>query len=154
FNPVDAEILYLTRPGLDLEDYKNVKGIDWQDRLFRTANMNRQNLSIRGGNMQTKYAMSMSYIDQEGVMINYGYKRYQGRISMDHDFSSKLNVGGNINYARDVNEGQLASVRQNDGFGYSNYTMYHIWGYRPIAGGDGDFDLEDELVDPEINDMR
>lgn len=153
--PDAAEELYLTMPNKTLEDYRSVNGIDWQDKLFKQAVMNRHNLSIRGGNPQTKYAISLSYIDQGGVIINSGYKRYQGRISLNHDVTTKLSVGANINYAKDLSFGQLASTQQNgSGFGYSNYLLYHTWGYRPIAGGSDEFPLEDELNDPEIEDMR
>src|SRR5690606_33804578 len=37
-----------------LEDYRNVEGLDWQDRIFQVAPIQDHNLSVRGGTKATK----------------------------------------------------------------------------------------------------
>src|SRR5690554_1040610 len=55
-----------------LDYYRNVEGIDWQDEVIRTGAVHIHNLAIRGGTEQTKYAISGSMYDQEGVIANTG----------------------------------------------------------------------------------
>lgn len=78
-----SEGTYLANENRTLEDYRNMKGIDWQDKIFRTAFVHMHNLSVRGGNNSTKYSVSASLNDQDGVIRNSGYKKYQGRITLE-----------------------------------------------------------------------
>ncbi|TZF86279.1 TonB-dependent receptor (plasmid) [Pedobacter sp. BS3] len=147
-NPSAAE----TRYGTDLELYKNVKGYDWQDQIFHTAPTQIHNLSLRGGNAQTKYSVSGSIYNMEGVIINSGQKRYQGRAVLDQVINKRLKAGININYSSTTNHGQIAS----SGGSASSSYMYSVWGYRPITIGaidddDQDLNLEDELTDDVVD---
>ncbi|MDE5694464.1 MAG: TonB-dependent receptor plug domain-containing protein, partial [Alistipes sp.] len=54
---------YLTKPGRTLDFYRTHEGIDWQDRLFRSALMHTHNVSVTGGTKQTRYAVSGSVVD-------------------------------------------------------------------------------------------
>src|SRR5690606_20669315 len=53
-DPVSAADIY-TRGGASIEDYKDIQGVDWQDQFFRTGQTNIHNISLRGGNKDTKY---------------------------------------------------------------------------------------------------
>jgi TonB-linked SusC/RagA family outer membrane protein len=48
---------YLTG-GKTFESYRNVKGVDWQDQVFRQAPIISNSLSMSGGNAATKYFLS------------------------------------------------------------------------------------------------
>src|SRR5690606_7918025 len=93
----------------DLEKYRGVKGIDWQDMLFRTGATNIHNLSLRGGSTQTKYMLSGSIFEQEGTIVNSGFQRYQGRFSVDQTINNKLSTGININFNRGNSHGIVAN---------------------------------------------
>ena len=80
-NFTNATATYLTKPGRTLDDYKEIKGIDWFDLCLQSAPMKNHDLSIRGGNANSKYSVSGSYFGQEGVFINTGFRRWQGRIN-------------------------------------------------------------------------
>jgi TonB-linked SusC/RagA family outer membrane protein len=71
-------------------DYANT---NWQNEIFRTAVVKNYDLSIRGGTDKTKFSVSGSYFDQDGIVINTGYKRYSGRVNIDNKISDKFNVG-------------------------------------------------------------
>lgn len=138
----------------DLESYRNEKSYDWQDQIFRTAPLQIHNLSISGGNSQTKYMISGSIYDQDGIIINSGFTRYQGRFSIDQVLSPKIKVGLNTNYSVLRNYGQIASDPGSSGSA-SSYLLYSVWGFRPVTG-DGT-DLTGDLLDPDIsvtNDFR
>src|SRR5690606_32295546 len=147
-NPDVNKRVYLTRPGRELEDYKNIKAVDWQDLMFRDAFMQSHNLSLSGGNAQTKYRISGSLFDRNGVVINSGYDRKQLRIVLDQAISDKVKAGINLNYANEGNHGSLSSVAQGIGTGYSTYQLYRIWGYRPVTGSES-VDLIDDVMDEE-----
>ncbi|WP_017260032.1 SusC/RagA family TonB-linked outer membrane protein [Pedobacter arcticus] len=144
YTPADAESIYLTRPNRTLEDYKNVQGYNWQDKLFRTAIMNNHNLSLRGGNRGTKYSFSGNLINQDGVIINSGFNRYQGRARVDQEINKNLKFNLNLNYSTDKNYGQLTNAQASGNNSYATYIMYRTWGYRPVTTGG---DLEDMLFD-------
>ena len=67
-----------------MNQYKQVKGVDLQNDLFGTpAPFINGYLAIRGGNDKTKYNISGNYANQEGIIINSGFKRYQLKINLD-----------------------------------------------------------------------
>jgi TonB-linked SusC/RagA family outer membrane protein len=68
---------------------------NWQDQIFRTAPFTNQTLSISGGRDKLTYFISGNYTDQEGIIINSGYKRYSTRLNLDAQ-SGKLRVGLNF----------------------------------------------------------
>src|SRR5690606_25461249 len=117
-----------------------MKGIDWQNLLFRESLNQIHSLSLRGGSRTTKYSLSGSIFDQEGIIINTGSKRYQGRLSVDHEFNKRLRMSINVNYSENGRTGQIVNAG-----GASNYTafaLYRTWAYRPVSGG-VDYDLLD-----------
>lgn len=137
--------IYLAN-GKSIEDYKNEKAFDWQDAVLRQAPMANYNLAITGGTKQTRYAISGSYLDQQGILINSGYKRYQGRIVLDQTINSKLKIGINANYSNLLQSGISPSQSV---FSASHNLMVAIWGARPVSP-DVD-DPDDVLFDPTIN---
>ena len=69
---------------------------DWQDAIFRQAPIQNHTLSISGGNANVRYYLSGNYFDQQGIVINSGYKRYSARANVDIK-SGRLTVGLNFN---------------------------------------------------------
>lgn len=137
--------IYLSN-GKSIDDYKNVQAFDWQEAVLRRAPMANYNLSVTGGTKQTRYAISGSLLDQQGILINSGYKRYQGRIVLDQTINSKLKISVNANYSNLLQSGISPSQSV---FSASHNLMVAIWGARPVSP-DVD-DPEDMLFDPTIN---
>ncbi len=84
---------------LSAEGYDTVN-TDWQDALFRKAPVSSYDVSFSGGNEKTRFALSVGYFDQEGIIINTGYKRLSSRLNLDHEISKKLRVGASISYTK------------------------------------------------------
>jgi len=132
--------------GKTIDSYKDAKGIDWQDVLFGNERLTQiYSLSMRGGNAQTKYSISGSVNDIEGIVVNTGTKRYQGRIAIDQIVNTRFKTGLNINYSSNRAYGVPAAIGS---VNYSSFLLYNTWGYRPITGRE-DFDLLNEDVDDE-----
>lgn len=151
---VNTKSQYLTG-GKNFDTYKNWKGVDWQDQVFRTAPIYSNSISVSGGNSATKFYLSLSGLKQEGIVKYSGYDRYQGRFKLDHSINSKLKLGMNLNYSALKSYGTIPSSLTNSSSQSSN-LMFSVWGYRPITG-DSTFDLLsglDPYFENDLNDSR
>ncbi len=78
---------------------------DWQDELTQTAITLDQNLIMSGGTENLTYRASLGYLDQEGIVINTGIKRYSGRVSATQKLlDGRLNIDFNLNSTIETSE--------------------------------------------------
>lgn len=145
---------YYDPTGRTLDTYRNISGLDWQNHLFKRGPVHNHRFSIRGGTRETRYSISGSIFDQNAIIVNTGYKRYQGRISLDQWINNKIRIGVNANYSDQLGYGQiLGRTSATSETTISGYLLYSVWGYRPVTGRDiGDDYLLDEIIDDEIED--
>ena len=80
---------------------------NWMDEIFRVAPINNVEFSASGGNDKTKFYISNSYFDQQGIVIESYYKRFNSRINLDHQVSDKLKIGENISLTTSGNRRSL-----------------------------------------------
>lgn len=76
---------------------------DWQEALYRNAPFQRHNLSIYGGNDKTKYFLSGSYQNQDGIMLGTDQQVYNFRVNVDSKVSKRLTVGANVAFTYNDN---------------------------------------------------
>lgn len=146
YSLVDFQARYL-KDGLTIEDYKNMKSIDWQDQILQTAPVQNYSLNVSGGNLQTRYNGTFSVYDQDGVIKNSNYSRFQGRLSLDQKVTDKIKLNINVNYARMTQTGDSPSQTNYSG---SANLLPNTWSYRPFANFDG-YDILDNLTDDAVN---
>jgi TonB-linked SusC/RagA family outer membrane protein len=133
-----------------LNDYKNDKGINWQDQVLQTAPFQNYNVAVRGGNNGSNYSVSLSATDQGGAVISSGFQRYQGRVALDQKVNTKLMVGMNINYAYTKSYGLVIS--NYGGNDRSNAFLSSVYSYRPVGTSPSDDNaLLNSPEDPDIN---
>lgn len=138
-----------------LEDYRRIPGYDWQDDVYRTSFTQKYDISLRGGSAGTKYNISFSAVDQDGIIVNSNFQRYQGRVNFTQDITKKLQFTLNANYARAVTSGVSPSVNTNSTSSATGWLIYSIWGYRPVTPVG--VDISDSLLDEDLsgsNDYR
>ena len=87
-----------TTPGEFLDPSLLGKGTDWQDELFRNAPMSKHQLSLSGGVLNTTYYMSGEYLDQKGVALGSGFKRFSFRLNLDNKPREWATVGVNLSF--------------------------------------------------------
>jgi TonB-linked SusC/RagA family outer membrane protein len=80
-------------------DFSNIVSRNWQDEALRTAVVNNHFISARGGTEKSSYSASIGYIDQEGVIIENEYSKYNFRINATHQQTEKLKFGFTLNTA-------------------------------------------------------
>ncbi len=122
------------RPYLD--GVQGLTDTDWQDEIFRTGWIQNHNLSVSGGSENFRYFASGEFMDQDGLVISTGFKRYSGRFNMDLT-SGKLKVGLNINPA--LTKHDLANT-EGPWWDYGVIGLaLHISPIWPVYNGDGSY---------------
>jgi len=86
------------RTGTDPYIYPNT---DWNDLLYRTAQINSHNVRIGGGNESTRYSFSVGYLDQDGVLLGTSAQQYNVRFNLDSKVSEKFNYSVKISGRHD-----------------------------------------------------
>lgn len=134
----------------DAEYYRNPpRTYDWQDYAYRMAFLTSHSLNISGGSAQTRYNATISYYNQDGVLINSNYERYQGKFSLDNRIlKDKVRVIMSANYSDNTYTGTSPS-NPNDTWAASNSLLYNIWTYRPVTYTENQ-DLLQTSFDPVI----
>ena len=145
-----------------LEDYLDEsRWTDWQDNIYRTSLSQNYNLSISGGSKEAgnRYNVSMSVVDQNGIIVKSNFQRYQGKVNFQQKLGKKVTFDFMANYSRQITNGVTPTNAQQSSSA-TGWLIYSVWGYRPvkpkaqwgIAG-----DMVDEMIDTDVassNDYR
>jgi len=81
------------RNGTDPDLYPNT---DWYGLTFSTAPMHSHNLRLSGGTDLVTYSTSLGYMDQTGVLIGTGAKKYSINSHVSYKYSEKLELSALI----------------------------------------------------------
>ena len=90
FTPVPAIIL-------DVIEGRNTTDENSLDKVLITAPQRQIQLSATGGSENIRYAISGEYFNQDGIIINSGFKRYSLRTNIDAQLSKRLSLKLNFN---------------------------------------------------------
>lgn len=89
-------------------------GTDWMDAIFRTAPMQKVNLSMLGGNQKISHATSLGYYTQDGIMKNSSYNRLSLQSNISSKLTSNITVRANVNLSAENRRTQpVSTVIQN-----------------------------------------
>lgn len=89
---------------LDSLNPLNSGDVDWQDVMYRTAWQKELTVLFSGGSDNARYAVSSSYLDQDGIFIASNYKRYTSRVNADFKVTPKVNIGYSVSFAHSKND--------------------------------------------------
>lgn len=123
-----------------LEGKTGLTNTDWQDEIFRNATIQNHTISASGGSDAFKYYASLDYLNQDGVIINSGFKRYGGRINLEAKrgiFRFGMNLNPSVLQEKRVNsDGTYAA----DGGGVVSSALHYspIW---PVFNPDGSYNF-------------
>ena len=88
------------------------KGTDWQDAVLRTAVQQSHELSITGGSDKSRYAFSGNYTNQDGILLNSGFQRYNFHTNVEWELQKDLKFGVNATYGRSKQQGLTTTEEQ------------------------------------------
>jgi TonB-dependent starch-binding outer membrane protein SusC len=77
---------------------------DWQDQIFQNGFVTNTSLSLAGGADKTRYFVSLSYMNQEGTIINSAFSRAAAKLNIDQIISNKIKVGLNVLLSANTND--------------------------------------------------
>ncbi|MBE7170835.1 MAG: TonB-dependent receptor [Williamsia sp.] len=81
-------------------DYANPdqygEGTDWYGALLRTAPISDISLNVSSGTDKVSSSTTLSYFDQQGVLLNTGMKRYSLRSNNEYRPNEKIKLGLNL----------------------------------------------------------
>ncbi|MEO5562276.1 MAG: TonB-dependent receptor [Chitinophagaceae bacterium] len=119
-------------------DWRNAEtNVNYENQQFRKNALARQvDLSVRGGNEKTRFFASGFYNDQEAIVIVNRFKRFGGRLNLDHSVTDKLSVGMNMSVVRS----QLDRVTNDNAFSTPGQILAQV----PIS----------PLIDPATGDFN
>jgi len=112
---------------------------DWIKAIFsRPGTWMSHNLSLSGGTDDTKYLVSVGYLNQDGIMQSTGYKRYTFRVNFDQKISNKISSGFNLAVAqRDVSD--PATVLGVGGETFYLHEAFQQWANDPVRTDSGTY---------------
>lgn len=90
-------------------------GTNWQNEIFRDAPVQSYQLGVSGGDQKTKYAVSVNYLDQQGVVINSGFKRYAARFNFEKKVTDRLTFGSTVTTSRTGGNQVLSATSGGEG---------------------------------------
>ena len=90
-----------------------VKRYNYQDDIFHRAPATEQNLTVEGGNEQTRYYASANFADEDGIMRSTSSRRTGARLNLQQQLATRLLAHATANYISTHNEMQ-AFGEQND----------------------------------------
>lgn len=79
--------------------------VNWIDAIYKPlAPQQSHNVSFSGGNDKTSMLFSVGYMDQNSLLLgpDYGLKRLNARMNMDHQVNKNLKISANVAYARNT----------------------------------------------------
>ena len=127
-----------------LEDYRNEPGVDWQDEAFRNTWSQNHDVSIIGGDKDTKYTASFSHFDEDGLFQANTFAKNSARLRFTQQIYKWLRMDASVNYTNSLTTG----------VGTGGGTLSNIIQYRPTGGlYVSDYQLRYNTVDPTLEEV-
>ncbi|WP_456062474.1 SusC/RagA family TonB-linked outer membrane protein [Capnocytophaga leadbetteri] len=95
------------------KEWQNPAVKDWLQEVTQTGTKNEANGSIMGGTEQTRYMLSVGYMNQEGLIKRSAFNRFTSRLNLSQKINSKVNAGINLSYAVSKDKNPVSDWSQN-----------------------------------------
>lgn len=90
-------------------DQYDVQRYNYFDDIFQAAIGTENNLSLRGGSEKTQFFASFGLTDNDGIVKNTNFKKYNVRLNLDQQLSSwaklSFGLGANLSKSKDLPNG-------------------------------------------------
>ncbi len=74
-----------------------IEGTNWEEVMFDGGIIQSHALSARGGTKNTKFRASLSYLDDQGVLLTDNYEKINFRLNLNTKVNSRLSFGVTVN---------------------------------------------------------
>lgn len=115
--------------------------LNWEKPLMRQGNRDEVNMSFSGGQNNSDYFLSLSYLSDKGFLIRSDYERYTGRLNVNTQMKPWFKTGANLSAT--IIKSNQADVPADGGTTFVNpfffsRTMgpiYPVYAYDPANPG-------------------
>ncbi|QNL49142.1 TonB-dependent receptor [Olivibacter sp. SDN3] len=83
----------------------NKEGTDWHNEILRPALVQEYNLGATGGSDNGRYAVSLNYLNQDGVLDYTAFNRYSLRANTEFNVKKVVRFGENLELSYTENKG-------------------------------------------------
>ncbi|UFH53396.1 TonB-dependent receptor [Spirosoma sp. KNUC1025] len=90
-----------------IAQFKQNGGTDWQSLVFRNGSGQQHQITLSGGSDKTTFLVSGNYLNQNGIVNNSGFKRYNLRTNINTQINDKLSFRLNLWGTRSQNHNTL-----------------------------------------------
>jgi TonB-linked SusC/RagA family outer membrane protein len=113
---------------------------NWQDEVYRPANIQNYQLNVSGGTDKTRYYLAGGYFKQDGISLNSGFDRYTFKLNLDQQLGSRFRAGTSLNLSRTNNNN---STRSENGAGSSGTVLGALASIptMPVRAADGTYSV-------------
>jgi TonB-linked SusC/RagA family outer membrane protein len=108
---------------------------NWQDEYFRDGPMTQTNIDLSGGNEVSRFSTSVGYTNQLGTAPNVAFRRYNFKVSSEHNISKVFSFGENIFASNSIQKGDANSGGTRSNLVNVIRMMPHMPVYDPTSNG-------------------
>ena len=120
-----------------VRDMTGVPSHDWQKEGMRNALTQNYNVNYSGGNAKTTFSTSAGYMNQQGLIKNNSYERYNLSLKINHTATNRLKIGTSINASQAIGHGP-ASNGGNSVPNYNGLVQYFLLSKPVLVPDPGD----------------
>jgi TonB-linked SusC/RagA family outer membrane protein len=95
---------------VELNSVQNGLSTDWQDLIYQNGSQLNNQLSLSAGSEKTRVFLAFNNFQEDGLIEGTDFKRYTGRINVDHEISKTFKVGVSSIYSNVTNNWGSGSV--------------------------------------------
>lgn len=107
------------------------QGSDWQNAAIRKGAIQNHELSFSGGDEKSRYLISGNYFNQDGIILNTGFKRYSARVNYERSVSERLKISTNVFGSQSI-EDKLYGNSYNS-INFQNTAFANLLQVSPVA---------------------
>lgn len=130
----------LKQYGLTTGDYGDK--VDALDEILRTAVNQNYNVSISGGGDDSKFRTSFGYQNQQGIILNSGFKKFVGSLNGNFKMLNSKKLGLDVGLIASQTNEQIAPITTDAGFQGSVIGQALNWNpTQPLRLADGSLNI-------------
>ena len=108
---------------------------NWQDEYFRDGPMTQTNIDLSGGNQVSRFSTSVGYTDQQGTAPGVAFRRYNFKLSSEHNISKVFTFGETVFASNSIQKGDANSGGTRSNLVNVIRMMPHMPVYDPTTNG-------------------